>query len=133
MRVPGLGRPFRDKSGGFWPLMLKKLGFQLGISVVYEAIDAAAKAARLSQNMRRERREAKVERKAIDAAAAPEQQTEKAAAPMRQDKNDNAVRRLSLDDLRPKRSTPIRLPSRIDISWRVVQLAWSTTAVLRGL
>jgi sRNA-binding protein len=70
-------------------------------SVSAEAVAAAVKLARLSQKSR-EQREAKVE-KAVAVAVAPERQPEKAATnvvPMRQYKNDNAVKRLSLADLR---------------------------------
>jgi ProP effector len=63
-------------------------------TVTTEAIAAAVKAAQLSQKMR-ERRDAKAERKAVTAAVAPEQQTEKPAAL----KNGNAIK-LSLADLR---------------------------------
>jgi sRNA-binding protein len=71
-------------------------------SVSAEAVAAAVKAARLSQKSR-EQRETKAEKKVVAVAVAPEQQPEKAAtkaAPMRQDKNDNAAKRLSLADLR---------------------------------
>jgi ProP effector len=68
--------------------------------VTAEGVDAAVKAAGLSQKMRRERCEAKAEKKAVAAAVAREQQTEKAVVPMRQDKNDNVAKRLSLADLR---------------------------------
>jgi sRNA-binding protein len=70
-------------------------------SVSAEAVAAAVKIARLSQKSR-EQRETKVE-KAVAVAVAPERQPEKAATkavPTRQDKNDNAVKRLSLADLR---------------------------------
>jgi sRNA-binding protein len=68
-------------------------------AVTAEAVGAAVKAARLSQKTRREQRETKLAEKAVVAVVAPERQTEKAAVPMRQDKNANGAK-LSLFDLR---------------------------------
>jgi ProP effector len=64
--------------------------------VTAEGVNAAVKAAGLSQKMRRERWDAKTGEKAVVAAAAPETSTK--AAP-KNAKNDNVVR-LSLADLR---------------------------------
>jgi ProP effector len=68
-------------------------------TVTAEAVGAAVKIARLSQKGR-EQRETEAGEKVVAVAAAAERQMEKAATPVRQDKNDNAVRRLSLSDLR---------------------------------